>query len=207
MVGGAYQEAGGEAARASGRASRRVSQYRPGVADPLLVHRQLLESWRRVMDLVGPGPIDEHFVDADAAVSGLEASGAWLDLGSGAGFPGFALAVHWPAAQVTMVERRQKRCAFLREVIAQAGLQNVTLVEGDSALLPRGAWQGVISRAYKPPPAFLAEAATLLAPGGLAVVLTAGDDPPPDPAFAAHSQVRYTVMGKARTATRYLRLG
>ena len=65
----------------------------------------------------------------------------------------------------------------------------------------------MISRAYKPPPAFLAEAATLLAPGGLAVVLTAGDDPPPDPAFAAHSQVRYTVMGKARTATRYLRLG
>jgi 16S rRNA (guanine527-N7)-methyltransferase len=167
------------------------------------VHRELLEAWRKVMDLVGPGPVEEHFLDADEAVAGLHAEGAWLDLGSGAGFPGVALAVRWPAVALTLVERRQKRCAFLAEVIAQAPLPNVRLVEGDSATVPRAAWQGAISRAYKPPPAFLAEAASLLAPGGRAVVLTAGDVPAPHPAFRLDEVVRYTVFGKPRASVRY----
>ncbi len=178
-------------------------RYLREVADPIDVHRQLLEAWRKVMDLVGPGPVEEHFIDAEAAVSGLSASGPWLDLGSGAGFPGIALAVYWPEARVTMVERRQKRCAFLAEVIARAGIQTATLYEGDAAALPRGVWNGVISRAYKPPPEFLAEAATLLVPGGLAVVLTAGDEPSPGPAFEREGAVRYTVLGKPRASVRY----
>lgn len=157
------------------------------------------------MDLVGPGPVEEHFLDADAAVAGLEAEGDWLDLGSGAGFPGVALAVRWPAARLTMVERRQKRCAFLAEVIARTGLGNVTLLEGDSATLPRGVWQGVISRAYKPPPDVLAEAAGLLAPGGRAVVLTAGDVPEAGADFVLEAVERYTVLGKPRASVRFRR--
>lgn len=157
------------------------------------------------MDLVGPGPVDEHFIDAEAAVSGLDAAGPWLDLGSGAGFPGIALAAHYPEARVTMVERRQKRCAFLAEVIARAGLQHVTLHEGDTAALPRGAWQGVISRAYKPPAEFLAEAAALLEPGGRAVVLTAGEAPTAGPEFELEAVVRYTVLGKPRASVRFRR--
>ena len=104
-----------------------------------------------------------------------------------------------------MVERRQKRCAFLREVIAQGGLANVTVVEGDSRTLPRAAWQGVISRAYKPPVEFLAEAATLLVPGGLAVVLTAGGEPAAGEDFDLHETLRYMVLGKPRASVRFRR--
>ncbi len=173
--------------------------------DPIAVHRELLESWRRVMDLVGPGPVDEHFADAEGAVAGLDAQGPWVDLGSGAGFPGIMLAARWPKAQVTLVERRQKRVAFLEEVLARAGLANARVFAGDVATLDRGVWHGVISRAYKPPPAFLADAVALLAPGGMAVALTASEVPAPPAGLSLFHVERYSVEKKPRASIRYLR--
>ena len=175
------------------------------MVDPIAVHRTLLESWRRVMDLVGPGPVEEHFADAEDAVRGLEARGPWADLGSGAGFPGVMLAARYPEARVTLAERRQKRAAFLREVVARSGLTNATVFEGDSADLPAGAWQGVVSRAYKPPEEYLQDAARLLAPGGTAVLLTAGTAPEPPPEFVQFHVERYRVEGKPRASIRYQR--
>ncbi len=175
----------------------------PTTPDPLAIHRELLESWRKAMDLVGPGPVDEHFIDAEGAVRGLDASGPWLDLGSGAGFPGVTLAVRFPDAKVTLVERREKRAVFLLEVVARTGLRNLTVHQGDSASLPRGVWSGVISRAYKPPPAYLADAIDLLEPGGLAVLLTAGDAPTPPPPLGLFHVERYTVDQKPRASVRY----
>ena len=49
------------------------------------VHQTLLERWRGAMNLVGPGDAEHHFVDSAGAVTGLEAVGRWVDLGSGAG--------------------------------------------------------------------------------------------------------------------------
>ena len=51
----------------------------------ILVHKTLLGKWRKAMDLIGPGPMEPHFEDANSAVHGLEAEGNWVDLGSGAG--------------------------------------------------------------------------------------------------------------------------
>ncbi|MDP6932876.1 MAG: class I SAM-dependent methyltransferase, partial [Myxococcota bacterium] len=85
-------------------------------------HRDILERWREAMNLVGPGPVDVHFLDAIHAVQGLEARGRWVDLGSGAGFPGIALAARHPRASVLLVESRQKRAAFLEQVVGEAGL-------------------------------------------------------------------------------------
>lgn len=173
--------------------------------DPVAVHRELLESWRKAMDLVGPGPVDEHFADAEGAVRGLDARGTWLDLGSGAGFPGIMLAARWPEAHVTLVERRQKRAAFLDEVVARAGLANARVHAGDTDDLPRGVWHGVVSRAYKPPPAYLADAIELLGPGGVAVLLTAGEAPAPPPGLELFHVERYVVEGKSRASVRYVR--
>ena len=135
------------------------------------VHRALLEKWRGAMDLIGPGPAMPHFVDAAAAVDGLNARGQWADLGSGAGFPGIALAARWPDAQVQLVESRQKRSIFLGQVVAAAGLSNATVIRARSETLVDGSLDGVISRAYKPPHAYLQDARRLLRPGGVAVVM------------------------------------
>lgn len=150
------------------------------------------------MDLVGPGPLDPHFADAEAAVGWIDARGSWADLGSGAGFPGIALAALHPEARVTLVERRQKRAAFLEQV-ARA-LPNTTVLCGDTASLPVGVWDGVVSRAYKPPADVIQEARRLLRPGGLLVLLLAKEEVPPAPGFEPFHVQRYEIDGRSRRA-------
>jgi 16S rRNA (guanine527-N7)-methyltransferase len=52
------------------------------------------------------------------------------DIGSGAGFPGLVLAVALPQAHMTLIERVPAKCSFLRESIAELGLENTDVVEG-----------------------------------------------------------------------------
>ena len=134
-------------------------------------HRRLLQKWRKAMDLIGPGPMEPHFQDAIGAVRDLDVQGRWADLGSGAGFPGIALAAFHPGATVLLVESRQKRAIFLRKVVAEARLDNATVVHGRTESLEDASFDGVISRAYKPPRKFLVDAERLLRPDGIAVMM------------------------------------
>lgn len=142
----------------------------------LATHARLLAKWRKAMDLVGPGPIEPHFQDARGAVETLDVQGDWADLGSGAGFPGIALAGAFPDARIRLVESRQKRAIFLNKVVAEARLTNAEVMRTRTETLPEASLDGVISRAYKPPPRFLDDADRLLRPGGVAVLML-GDDP------------------------------
>lgn len=170
-----------------------------------LTHRALLERWRGAMDLVGPGPLELHFEDSALAVEGLGADGTWADLGSGAGFPGVALAARYPASRVLLVESRQKRGAFLRQVVRETGLSNVEVVNARvEALTAR--FDGVVSRAFAPPPAYLAQAERLLLPGGRALLLFAGGDAPDGGAGLQLESVRsYRVAGRPRSVATYRR--
>ena len=78
-------------------------------------HHTLLERWRGAMDLIGPGPSLPHFEDAARGVSGLDAVGDWADLGSGAGFPGIALAARWPGARVEGLDSSEEMLRKARE--------------------------------------------------------------------------------------------
>lgn len=51
-----------------------------------------------------------------------------LDVGSGAGFPGLALQLSFPALSTTLVEANARKAAFLQEMVRQQGLGRV-LVE------------------------------------------------------------------------------
>jgi 16S rRNA (guanine527-N7)-methyltransferase len=147
------------------------------------------------MDLVGPGPVAPHFVDARGAIAGLAATGRWADLGSGAGFPGVALAAASPEATVELVESREKRAAFLQKVVREAGLANATVRNERSEGLEAGAYDGLISRAYKPPLEFLEDAARLLKIGGRVVLLLGDGAPPaPPPGFVEEGRHRYPVV-------------
>jgi 16S rRNA (guanine527-N7)-methyltransferase len=177
------------------------------LTDAERTHLTLLEKWRRAMDLVGPGPLEPHFEDAALAVRGLpEGGGRWADLGSGAGFPGVALAARYPGLQVELVESRQKRATFLKEVVHRAGLTNARVLNIRSEQLEDGSYDGVISRAYRQPPAYLADAARLLRPGGIAVLLAAGGEPPEGPPLMEVFHVQhYEVDGRPRRVAHYRR--
>lgn len=164
----------------------------PDPARVAAIHRDLLARWRVAMDLVGPGPLEPHFQDAEGAVAGLPVRGTWADLGSGAGFPGIALAAANPEATVLLVESRQKRAVFLDQLVAEAGLGNARVLRVRAETLNPGL-DGVISRAFLPPAAYLALAARLLAPEGLAVLLLGDRDPEPFPGWELAEIARYPV--------------
>ena len=133
------------------------------------------------MDLIGPGPMEPHFEDANQAVCNLDVQGCWVDLGSGAGFPGIALAAHHPKAHVLLVESRQKRVLFLKRVIQEGQIDNVEIYHGRSENLTQ-TFDGVISRAYRKPLAYLEDARRLSKAQAQTVLLLGGDNPfvPPE---------------------------
>ncbi len=87
---------------------------------------RLLESelrrWQSIKNLVGPGTLDDiwnrHIVDSLQLLNAAPDAKSWLDLGSGAGFPGLVLAIagRERGLQVDLVESNSRKCAFLRHV-------------------------------------------------------------------------------------------
>ena len=58
-----------------------------------------------------------------------------VDLGSGAGLPGVVIAIARPAIIVHLVEKDQRKIAFLQEVVSQLNLKNIILHNIDIATL------------------------------------------------------------------------
>jgi 16S rRNA (guanine(527)-N(7))-methyltransferase RsmG len=91
-----------------------------------------------------------------------------VDIGSGAGLPGIALALARPDLSVTLVESMARRTAFLNEVVAELGLANVQVHRAraeDLASARLGA-DVVACRAVAPLGRLVGWAAPLLRPGG-----------------------------------------
>ncbi len=74
--------------------------------------------------------VDGHVADSLVALELPAVVGARevADLGSGAGFPGLALAAALPAARVHLVESAAPKCAFLERARARAGIANAEVV-------------------------------------------------------------------------------
>lgn len=164
-------------------------------------HRRLLEQWRRTMNLVGPGPLQEHYDDADEVLRVLDnPTGHWADLGTGAGLPGIIFAARFPSVALDLVDSRQKRCVFVDQVLGSADLSGhaertvrCTRVEA----LPDHSYDGLISRAFAPPPKVLEHAARLLRPDGQVVLLLMADaEVPDDDRFTVLAERRYQLPGR-----------
>lgn len=161
-------------------------------------HRQLLRKWRKAMDLIGPGEMEPHFVDAIGAVETLDISGDWIDLGAGAGFPGIALGSYHPHVHLTMIESRQKRAIFLKQVVLRAKIPNITVI-CDRTENCTEKFDGVISRAYKPPLEYLVDAKRLLKPNGTAICLLGDQQDFVVPSeWTIQEQLRYPVSNGYR---------
>lgn len=87
-----------------------------------------LRRWQAIKNLVGPGTLDHiwdrHIVDSLQLLDLQPEARTWLDLGSGAGFPGLVLAIAGFERGLTvhMVESNSRKCAFLRNVARLTGV-------------------------------------------------------------------------------------
>lgn len=120
----------------------------------------LLLAWNKKIDLTNV-PEEEmalaHYADSllPLAAPGLFPFGASLiDVGTGAGFPGMAIAIARGDMRVCLLDALNKRCAFLTEVKEKLGLANVDILHAraeDAARGPgRGAFQVATARAVAP---------------------------------------------------------
>ena len=91
-----------------------------------LLEREL-RRWQAIKNLVGPATLDQiwdrHIVDSLQLLDLAPEARTWLDLGSGAGFPGLVLAIAGAerGLKVHLVESNSRKCAFLRHVVRLAG--------------------------------------------------------------------------------------
>lgn len=97
--------------------------------DRLSLYARLLERWQKAINLVSASTLPQiwhrHFADS-AQLAGLAPHArTWIDLGSGAGFPGLVVAIllaDTNRCEVTLVESDTRKCAFLREVARQTAI-------------------------------------------------------------------------------------
>ena len=146
----------------------------------------LLDRWRKVTNLVSDasfaGLWTRHIADSAqllAAASAARSSAAtsitrWLDLGTGAGFPGLVIAIllsKTPGAIVHCVEADKRKCAFLREAARATGapatihphrIETLTAADIPNITI-------VTARALSPLPRLLQEAAPWLDAGALGI--------------------------------------
>ncbi len=177
----------------------------------MTVHRAALEQWRKAMNLVGPGDVSEHYVDAERALAGLSPRGRWVDLGTGAGFPGVILAALFPHLEVDLVDSRRKRCVFLEHVLGAApdgDRDRVRVLCRRVETLPEHAYDGVTARAFAPPPQVLEHAARLLKPHGVVILFLQDDTPvPSDSRFRVIAERPYRVAGRQRRSVELALVG
>ncbi|MGH9464460.1 MAG: 16S rRNA (guanine(527)-N(7))-methyltransferase RsmG [Thermoanaerobaculia bacterium] len=156
----------------------------PASEQALHRHYQELRRWNRRLSLVGPGAapeiVERHYGESLASLPWVAAGSRLLDVGSGAGFPGFVLAAAEPSLEVVLVEARQRKWAFLEAARRAARLScvclNATVGDASRAALP--AVVDVITvRALKLPPRVLAGLALRLAPTGCLLFWSGEIDP------------------------------
>lgn len=97
----------------------------------LIDYLALLSKWNAIYNLTAvrdPAQmVTQHLLDSLAAVPAFAGARHVLDVGAGGGLPGIVLAIACPEMQVSMIDTVHKKTAFLTQVKAELGLQNVSV--------------------------------------------------------------------------------
>ncbi len=136
------------------------------------------------LGLVGPGSVLTHLEHARGFATILRdrPEGLLLDLGSGAGLPGLALAVALPTSRWLLLDGRARSAEFLSHAVRRLGLETRVQVVGGRAEVVahdaryRATAHVVVARSVASPAAVAECAAGFLMPGGRLIV-----SEPPEP--------------------------
>lgn len=120
-----------------------------------------LSNENAVQNLVSASSLDSvwlrHIADSAQLLDhlGPEEPASWLDLGSGAGFPGLVIAIMRPAIPVTLVESRRLRIEWLEATAGALGLANCRIEGSRVELMPDRKFAAISARAFAPLPKLL----------------------------------------------------
>ncbi|WP_159730520.1 16S rRNA (guanine(527)-N(7))-methyltransferase RsmG [Methylosinus sp. Ce-a6] len=148
------------------------------------IYESLLRKWQKSINLVAESTLDEiwtrHFADSAQIHERFPGIVNWVDLGSGAGFPGMALAIclkDHAGAKIHLIESDQRKAAFLRAVSRETGAVaeiHVGRIENELPPLADRV-EGVTARALAPLPQLIEWSRDLLLKNVKAVFLKGED--------------------------------
>lgn len=102
----------------------------------LVAYVDLVRKWQPIKNLVAPSTLPDiwrrHVADGAQALAALPTAKRWLDLGSGAGFPGLVTAIllaDTGGGSVTLAESNGRKAAFLQAVARELKLPARVLCE------------------------------------------------------------------------------
>ena len=196
----------------------RLAPWAPAPLSPealaaLHVHYEELRRWAPRVDLLGPGAVEElfprHYGESLAALPLLPPGPARLvDLGSGAGFPGFVLAAARPDLEVALVEPRERRWAFLLAAVRKARLSasclRATVGAAPAPPLPRPI-AVVTARALRITRSMVVALAPLLLPDARLLLWSGAAAPDPEAGLRLVSE--HPLAGSERRRIRVLEIG
>ncbi|WP_374546771.1 16S rRNA (guanine(527)-N(7))-methyltransferase RsmG [Rhodoblastus sp.] len=150
------------------------------VRERLDIYANLLRKWQAKINLVGPSTLDDiwmrHFGDSYQLAELAGSWRQWVDLGSGAGFPGLVIAITASEnGRVHLIESDRRKAAFLREVSRETGANVVIHSDRIESVLPalceRHRFDVVSARALAPMARLIDYAGPALKNGALGLFL------------------------------------
>ncbi len=124
------------------RAQRAGAVLTPDVAARFEAYYTLLARWNAKINLTslnlesGDEAIDRLLIEPLLAARSVRpGDGKLVDIGSGGGSPALPLAIAAPALQLTMIEAKVRKSAFLREAVRTLGLDAQVLTNRYETLL------------------------------------------------------------------------
>ncbi len=97
----------------------------------LLAYLAALVKWNQAFNLTAIRDplemVDKHLLDSLSILPHV-GEGSLIDIGTGAGLPGFIIALVRPQLPVTLLDANGKKTRFLKQVAAELGATNVTVV-------------------------------------------------------------------------------
>jgi 16S rRNA (guanine527-N7)-methyltransferase len=149
--------------------------------EQLMDYLALMAKWNGVYNLTSLRDplqmVTHHLLDSLAAVPAFKDAKNVLDVGAGGGLPGLVLAIARPDMKVSLIDTVHKKTAFLTQVKAELGLNNVTVYTMKVQDLKAGPFDVITSRAFADLSDFVNWSGHLLAEGGQFIALK-GTAPP-----------------------------
>ena len=138
-----------------------LPEWNDEVLDRLEDLAVLLTAENDVQNLVSDASLAElwvrHYADSAQLLNFVprETCRSWLDLGTGAGFPGLVIAVLRPECQVHMVESRGRRIEWLQRAADSLRLSNAHVCGTKVEALETRKFDAISARAFAPLPKLL----------------------------------------------------